>query len=138
MILYRVISFCIGYCFGLILLGYILGRLSDIDLRTKGSGNVGTTNVIRVLGARQGLLTLICDAGKGMAAAGVVWILFHMRPGVSPEEIKLLMIYAAFGAVIGHDFPFYMGFKGGKGVATSLSFLNATVHYSLCKICCNL
>ena len=123
MIAERLISFAIGYGCGLILLGYILGRLSHVDLRSEGSGNVGSTNTTRVLGAKKGLMTLICDVGKGFLATGIVWLLFHARADLTPEDVRLLMIYAAFGAVIGHDFPFYMGFRGGKGVATSLSFL---------------
>ncbi len=123
MITNKILSFLIGYAFGNILLGYILGKLSHVDLRKEGSGNVGTTNTTRILGVKKGLLTLVLDVGKGFLAAGTVWLFFHAREGISSEEIKLLMIYAAFGAVIGHDFPFYMGFKGGKGVATSLSFL---------------
>ena len=118
-----VISLAIGYAFGLILLGYFLGRLSHVDIRKLGSGNVGTTNATRVLGWKKGLLTLLCDVGKGFAAAGVVWLLFHGREPITAEELRLLMVYAAFGAILGHDFPIYMKFRGGKGVATSLSFL---------------
>ena len=123
MVGYRVVSFIIGYCFGVILPGYILGKLSHVDLRTQGSGNIGTTNATRVLGVKKGLITLLFDVAKGLMAAGVVWLIFHTHADIAPEDLKLLLVYAAFGAVIGHDFPFYMGFKGGKGVATSLAFL---------------
>lgn len=116
-VLYRCLSLLIGYAFGQILLGYILGKLSNVDIRTKGSGNVGTTNTTRILGKKKGALTLVCDVGKGLIAAGVCYLLF------AQDGERLLAVYGAFGAVLGHDFPCYMGFKGGKGVATSLAFL---------------
>lgn len=120
----RLVSLAIGYCFGLILLGYILGRLSGTDIRKAGSGNVGTTNALRVLGAKAGLITLIFDISKAWLAAFVVWLIFH---STYAEHIKLLEIYAAFGAVLGHDFPWYIGFKGGKGVATGIAFFTIVV-----------
>lgn len=116
-VLYRVIALLIGYAFGQILLGYILGKLSNVDIRTEGSGNIGTTNATRVLGKKKGALTLVCDVGKGLAAAGISYLLFRN------SDAHLLAVYGAFGAVLGHDFPCYMGFAGGKGVATSLAFL---------------
>ncbi|MBR1634580.1 MAG: glycerol-3-phosphate 1-O-acyltransferase PlsY [Lachnospiraceae bacterium] len=120
----RLVSLAIGYCFGLILLGYILGKLAHVDIRKEGSGNVGTTNAVRVLGAKAGLITLVFDISKAWMAAFVVWLIFH---STYTENIRLLMIYAAFGAVLGHDFPFYIGFKGGKGVATGIAFFAIVV-----------
>ena len=120
----RLASLVIGYCFGLILLGYILGKLVHVDIRKEGSGNVGTTNAVRVLGAKAGLITLIFDISKAWMAAFVVWLIFR---SAYPDHIRLLMIYAAFGAVLGHDFPFYIGFKGGKGVATGIAFFAIVV-----------
>lgn len=116
----RLVSLGMGYCCGLILMGYILGKLFNRDLRRFGSGNVGTTNAARVLGKAGGLITMICDIGKGLLAAGAVYLIFR---NMYPDGIRLLMVYGAFGAVLGHDFPVYMGFKGGKGVATSIAFL---------------
>lgn len=120
----RLVSLAIGYCFGLILLGYLLGRLSGTDIRKAGSGNVGTTNALRVLGAKAGLITLIFDISKAWLAAFAVWLIFH---STYTGHIKLLEIYAAFGAVLGHDFPWYIGFKGGKGVATGVAFFAIVV-----------
>ncbi len=124
MIAARLISLAIGYCFGMILIGYLLGKLAHIDIRKEGSGNVGTTNATRVLGAKAGLITLIFDISKGLVAAGVVWLLFRSR---FPDDIRLLMVYASFGSMIGHDFPVYLGFKGGKGVATGIAFFFVTL-----------
>ena len=121
MILARIVCVLIGYCFGMILVGYILGKLSNVDITKQGSGNVGTTNAMRVLGAKMGLITLLFDVSKGWMAAGMAWFDYHV---MYPDDIKLLMVYAAFGAVLGHDFPVYMGFKGGKGVATGIAFFS--------------
>lgn len=121
MIAAKGISLLIGYICGLFLAGYLLGKLNHVDIRQEGSGNVGTTNATRVLGAKNGIVTLICDIMKGLAAAMFVWMIFHGRYG--DDDLRLLMSYATFGAMLGHMFPFYMGFKGGKGVAASLSFL---------------
>ena len=121
MILARIICFLIGYCFGIILVGYLLGKMFNVDIRKQGSGNVGTTNTMRVLGFKMGLITLLFDVSKGWMAAGMAWFDYHV---MFPNDIRLLMVYAAFGAVIGHDFPIYMGFKGGKGVATGIAFFS--------------
>ena len=116
----RIISLAIGYVFGMFLSGFFLGKSKNVDLRTKGSGNVGTTNTMRILGWKYGAITLVCDCLKPVAASFVVWLLFH---GAYPETIRLFMLYAAFGAVLGHDFPAFMKFKGGKGVACSVGLI---------------
>ena len=109
----RIICLVIGYAFGLFQTGYFLGKLNGIDIRKKGSGNVGTTNVIRNLGWKTGLITFAGDALKAIAAVLIVRFVFLHSP-----MRMLLCTYAGFGAILGHDFPFYMHFKGGKGVAT--------------------
>lgn len=116
----RIISLLIGYVFGMFVSGYFLGKSQDVDLRTKGSGNVGTTNTARVLGMKYGALTLICDILKPAVAALFIWLIFHNTYG---EYIRVLILYGAFGAVLGHDFPVFMKFKGGKGVATSVGMI---------------
>ncbi len=121
MIAARLISVGIGYVCGLFLAGYILGKLKHVDITKKGSGNVGTTNATRLLGKKAGLITLVCDILKGLFAALLVW--FFFRNTYDGITVRMLMSYAAFGAMVGHMFPFYMGFKGGKGVATSLGFM---------------
>lgn len=120
MLVLRIISLAIGYVFGMFLSGFFLGKSKNVDLRTKGSGNVGTTNTMRILGVKYGVITLICDCLKPILAALLVWGVFHND---SPGAVRLLMLYAAFGAVLGHDFPVFMKFKGGKGVASSVGLI---------------
>lgn len=116
----RIISLVIGYCFGLIQTGYLYGIIKGIDIRSVGSGNAGTTNMLRTLGPKAGLITLLCDAFKTVFAILVTWIIFHGR---YPEYVSLLELYAAAGVILGHDFPFYMNFKGGKGIAATAGLI---------------
>ena len=114
MIVARLVALVIGYVCGLFQTGYIYGKLHGIDIRTQGSGNAGTTNSLRVLGMKAGLITFLGDFLKAILAVIVVRLIY----GDSyPEAVKVLELYAGFGAVIGHNFPFYLGFKGGKGIA---------------------
>ncbi len=111
----RILCVLIGYVCGLFQTSYLIGRLHGIDIREYGSGNAGTTNALRTLGKKAGALTLLGDILKPMAAFLICWLLFH---GPHPENWKLLCMYGCLGAVLGHVFPFYMGFKGGKGIAS--------------------
>jgi glycerol-3-phosphate acyltransferase PlsY len=105
-----------SYMLGSIPFGLVVARLSGKgDLRTQGSGNIGATNVVRVVGKKQGALTLLLDAGKGaLAVVAARW--------VSGDSIAL---FAGVSAVIGHVFPVLLSFKGGKGVATTMAVLIA-------------
>ncbi len=123
-IFYRVICVIIGYIFGLFQTGYIYGKLNHVDIRDYGSGNAGTTNAMRVLGKKAGIITYLGDMLKGVLAGCVVRLLcafvFDIGSGdafISMEYI--LIMYAGMGVVLGHNYPFYMGFKGGKGIAAS-------------------
>lgn len=120
MILNRVICLVIGYVFGLFQTGYFYGKLHHIDIREYGSGNAGTTNTLRTLGWKAGLITFLGDAGKAVLAMLLAWVLFHKE---YPGAVSLFEMYAGFGAVLGHNFPFYMKFKGGKGIACTAGFL---------------
>ena len=122
MLVARGISLVIGYICGLFLTGFIIGKIEKVDLTTQGSGNVGTTNTLRILGVPKGALTLIGDMLKGVVAAFIVYLIFR-NTAYGATGIALLMEYACFGAVLGHDFPFYMMKKGGKGIATSAAFV---------------
>lgn len=122
MILSRGICLVIGYIFGLFQTGYIYGKAHNIDIRQQGSGNAGTTNALRTLGWKAGLITFIGDLGKAMLAMLAAWLLFHEK---YPDGVKLLEMYAGFGAVLGHNFPFYLKFKGGKGIACTSGFILA-------------
>lgn len=124
MIIARVIAVAIGYICGLLQTGYFYGKSQGIDIRTQGSGNAGTTNSLRVLGIKAGVITLLGDCFKAVAAVVIVYFLFR---GTYPEGVKLLELYAGFGAVLGHNFPFFLKFKGGKGIACT-----AGVIISLC------
>lgn len=119
-VLMRVISLLIGYCFGMITFGYIFGLIKHVDLRAEGSGNVGSTNTLRVLGNGFGFLTLFCDCMKVVVASLIVYFLYR---GAVGTHIHLLMLYAGLGAVLGHNFPAIMQFKGGKGIACTLGIL---------------
>jgi glycerol-3-phosphate acyltransferase PlsY len=114
MIAARVISVLIGYVFGLFQTGYIYGKRHGIDIRTQGSGNAGTTNSLRVLGVKAGIITFLGDLFKAIFAVLLIYFFFR---GKYPEMIRVLELYAGFGAVLGHNFPFYLNFKGGKGIA---------------------
>lgn len=112
----RLICLVIGYLFGAILqTGYWYGKFNHIDIRQYGSGNAGTTNVMRTLGKKAGFITYFVDAFKAVFAA----VLIHFVWGNSHGNEMLLFLYSGFGIVLGHNFPFYLGFKGGKGIAAT-------------------
>src|SRR5215471_19512313 len=119
------VSLVLGsYLLGSIPFGYLAGRLAGIDIRQAGSGNVGATNVVRVLGKKYGYPVFALDVLKGF---GAVKISMLVAPGVplawnSPEIIGIL---AAISSVLGHLYPPWLRFKGGKGVATSAGALLA-------------
>ncbi|MCR5357455.1 MAG: glycerol-3-phosphate 1-O-acyltransferase PlsY [Lachnospiraceae bacterium] len=113
----RIICLIIGYAFGLIQTGYLVGRANGIDIRNYGSKNAGTTNVLRTMGKKYGALVLLGDALKCIAAVVVVKLIFGAK---YPDIICLLALYGAAGVILGHNFPFYMHFKGGKGIAATL------------------
>ena len=116
----RVICLIIGYAFGLFQTAFIYGKLHGIDIREHGSGNAGTTNTLRVIGTKAGLIVLAGDIIKCILAIVISGLIF----GVShPDEIYLLKLYAAAGAILGHNFPFYLHFRGGKGIAATAGLI---------------
>lgn len=118
----RIICLVIGYVFGLFQTAYIYGKLHGIDIRNYGSGNAGTTNTLRVLGMKAGVLVLFGDIAKCILAIVVAGLIFDKT---HPDMIYLLKIYAAAGAILGHNFPFYLNFKGGKGIAATAGMILA-------------
>lgn len=116
----RVICLVIGYVFGLFQTAYIYGRLHGIDIRNYGSGNAGTTNTLRVFGTKAGLLVLAGDIMKCILAVVLTGIIFGNS---HTDMIYLLKMYTAAGAIIGHNFPFYLKFKGGKGIAATAGLI---------------
>ena len=112
----RLICVLIGYVFGLFQTSYIYGKLNGIDIREHGSGNAGATNALRTLGKKAGVITFLGDALKCVFAVAVVRLLFEKS---YPDMGVLLGMYASLGAILGHNFPFYLNFKGGKGIAAT-------------------
>ena len=112
----RVTCLAIGYVFGLFQTSYIYGKAHGIDIRDYGSGNAGTTNMLRTLGTKAGIITFFGDCLKCMLAVAVVCLMFGENYG---EMLPLLKMYAASGTILGHNFPFYLNFRGGKGIAAT-------------------
>ena len=115
-----------GYLLGSIPFGLLLTRLAGLsDLRQIGSKSIGATNVLRTGRKDLAVLTVLLDGGKGAAAAGLAWYLGGPDP----------MLAAALGAVLGHNFPIWLGFRGGKGVATSIAVLLAIAWQAGVALC---
>lgn len=112
----RLLCLLIGYVFGLFQTSYIIGKKHGIDIRNYGSGNAGTTNMMRTLGRKAGLLTFVGDCLKCIFAVLLVRMLFRRSYA---DILPLLTFYAAAGVILGHNFPFYLGFRGGKGIAAT-------------------
>ena len=115
--IYLALEILLAYFIGSIPSAVWVGKLFyNIDVRQHGSGNAGATNVIRVLGYKAGIPVLLIDVFKGWAAVQVIFLFPH--PGLSEDVITYVRICMAFAAVLGHVFPVFAGFKGGKGVGT--------------------
>lgn len=128
----RFICVIIGYAFGLIQTGYFYGKLHNVDIRKQGSGNSGTTNALRTLGWRAGLVTFLGDCFKCVFAVVVVHFIYNKTHG---DMMPMLSMYAGMGAVLGHNYPFYMNFKGGKGIAATAGLLVSTTNVWMVLIC---
>lgn len=111
----------IAYAIGSVNFSVILSKkMAGFDVREKGSGNAGTTNMLRSVGKRAAALTLILDIAKGLLAILIAFILGKI---IDDANSAILVQLAGFFVVLGHTFPAFFGFKGGKGVATSLGVL---------------
>lgn len=108
----------LAYLFGSFPAGYFAGRLTGVDVRSQGSGNIGATNVLRVLGKRWGYAVFAADAFKGFAAVRLAFYLAQRIPS-APPYAEYFAILAAIMCIVGHTCPVWLRFKGGKGVATS-------------------
>lgn len=117
-----ILSFVIGYALGSIQTAYFYGRAHGIDIREHGSGNPGMTNTLRTLGAKAGFTVLILDMLKCFLSVTIAGLLFGARHS---DALYLIKIVAGAGTVLGHDFPFYMNFKGGKGIAATAGLMCA-------------
>ena len=108
-----------SYLVGAIPFGLLLSFRSGVDIRSQGSKNIGATNVARLLGKKMGALTLVCDVLKGYLPMYVAAMVMQ-----GDAQVSLVVALCGAASVLGHMFPVYLGFKGGKGVATALgSFL---------------
>lgn len=116
----RIICLVVGYLFGIIQTGFIYGKLMKIDIRQHGSGNAGATNALRTLGWRAGATTFIGDAVKSILAVLLIKAIF-----ADHDATRLLAMYTGLGVVLGHNYPFYLKFKGGKGIAASAGLMIA-------------
>ncbi len=122
----------IAYLIGSVNFSVIISKkMAGFDVREKGSGNAGTTNMLRSVGKKAAVITLVCDILKGVVA-----ILVAILAGVIIKNVNksLLVQIAALAVVIGHTFPIFFQFKGGKGVATSLGVL-LMINWQIGLIC---
>ncbi len=118
----RIICLIIGYVFGIFQTGYFYGKTKNIDIRQYGSGNAGTTNTLRTLGWKAGVITFIGDSLKCVLAVLVIRLIY----GADHELLSMLTMYTGAGVVLGHNYPFYMNFKGGKGIAATVGLILTT------------
>jgi len=113
------ICMVIGYAFGCVSVAYIVGRINKIDIREHGSGNAGTTNVMRVLGKQAGIIVYIGDCIKCVLA--IIVAICIIKLGFNDDDVNIILIklVTGFGVVLGHNYPFWLKFKGGKGIAVT-------------------
>jgi len=123
----------IAYLLGSISFSVIISKkMAGFDVRKKGSGNAGTTNVLRTVGKKASIITLICDVLKGVVAILVAYIAgLIIKEGI---DKALLIQLAGLAVILGHTFPIFFGFKGGKGIATALGVLLIT-NWNIGLIC---
>lgn len=132
LIFVRILCVIAGYCLGLFQTAYIYGKAHGIDIREYGSGNSGTTNALRVLGKKAGVIVLLGDFFKAALAcilARIVGTIYF------PEILYPMILWAGLGVVIGHNYPFYMNFKGGKGIAATAGVILGVLDWRIMVIC---
>ena len=112
-----------GYFFGCISSGYLVGKFYHKDIRELGSGNAGTTNVLRNFGVVTAIITFVGDLAKAVVPILLLRICFYQQ-----GCWYLPCLYCGLGVVLGHNYPFYMGFKGGKGIAVTSAVVMSAAH----------
>jgi glycerol-3-phosphate acyltransferase PlsY len=124
-----ILTVLIAYLLGSIPTGFLVAKARGIDIREVGSGNIGATNVFRILGKAAGVFVLLSDAAKGWLAAGVVARLIcgWLFPEAGPAAQEWFALSAGIAAILGHNYTCWLHFKGGKGIATSAGVLVALV-----------
>lgn len=118
----RIAGLLIGYLFGIIQSAYLYGKMHGIDIRDHGSGNAGTTNALRVLGKKAGIVVFAGDFLKCFLAMHLVRFLFRNS---AQDILPLIGLYSATGCILGHNFPIQLKFRGGKGIACTAGLLAA-------------
>ncbi|MBR1866762.1 MAG: glycerol-3-phosphate 1-O-acyltransferase PlsY [Lachnospiraceae bacterium] len=128
----RILCVLVGYCCGLVQTAYIYGKLHGIDIREYGSGNAGTTNALRVLGKKAGLIVFLGDLLKATLACVLARLI---GTAYFPDILYPMILWSGLGVVIGHNFPFYMNFKGGKGIAATAGVILGLLDVRIMAIC---
>lgn len=129
-IFYIIICVIVGYCFGCFSSAYVTGKIYHIDIRKEGSGNLGTTNALRTLGKAAAALTFLGDILKAAIPVLVVRYVFKDN-----TDISILMgMLTGLGVVLGHNFPCWLKFKGGKGIAVTACVTLCIAHWSVIVI----
>lgn len=118
-----ILSFVISYLLGSLNTSVIVGKFAGVDVRTKGSGNAGMTNTLRVIGKKAAALVFVFDFLKTIAALFVSGVIAKVFDSQNAELLEYCKYIGAFGAVLGHNFPIYFGFKGGKGIVSSIAVI---------------
>ena len=114
----RIILLIVGYVFGLIQNGHYISKYLGVDITAKGSGNVGATNVLRVMGAKIGVLVFVLDMLKGFVPCFVTRLIFRDN-----AFVDLYVLYMGAGVILGHCFPAQFSFSGGKGISSAIGFI---------------
>ena len=126
----RLVCLAVGYLFGIFQTGYIYGRVHGIDIRKYGSGNSGSTNALRVMGKKAGLTVFAGDFLKTMIPCMAVRCIFKNQP----DYAYVYMLDIGLGVILGHNYPFYLHFKGGKGIAATAGII-LSIDWRLTVLC---
>ncbi len=118
----RIICLIVGYLCGLIQTGYFYAKHKHVDIKHEGSGNSGATNTMRVMGTKAGLFVFFGDFLKSFIPCIIVRFMFS---GSQSDMALIYMLYTGLGVVLGHNFPFYLKFQGGKGIAATAAIIVA-------------
>lgn len=122
-ILTGIILLIIGYAFGCFSTGYLVGKMNGTDIRSTGSGNIGTTNALRSLGAKAGAITFLGDLLKAFVPTLIVKYVYCAHMGYDQTMTYMFTLFVGLGVVLGHNFPVTLHFKGGKGIAVSAAVI---------------
>lgn len=130
-----ILPIAFAYLLGAVPFGFLIAKAHGKDLRQIGSGNIGATNAARVLGKKWGIICFLLDVAKGLLPMLIMPALGLVDEHPGPKQLTLWLLVGC-AAVLGHIFPVYLKFKGGKGVATSLGIvLGLWPYYTVCGIC---